>query len=111
MRAQPHPPASPAPQKNWKDRAEFDLYDAITKDTTLKTRLEKLQQWQSQYPTTDYSTERKTLFVTTYAGLNLPKETTEASKQLLADDPKSFTGLYYIMLFTQPLHLANQSPD
>jgi len=111
MMGQAQPPASPAPQKNWKDRAEFDLYDAITKDTNAKTRLEKLQQWQTQYPTTDYNTERKTLFVTTYAALNLPKETTEAAKQLLADDPKSFTALYYIMLFTQPLYLANQSPD
>jgi tetratricopeptide (TPR) repeat protein len=111
MLAQAQPPASPAPQKNWKDRAEFDLYDAITKDANAKTRLEKLQQWQSQYPTTDYSTERKTLFVTTYAALNLPKETTEAAKQLLADDPKSFTALYYIMYFTQLLYAANPSPD
>ncbi len=111
MMAQAQPPASTAPQKNWKDRAEFDLYDAITKDTNPKTRLEKLQQWQTQYPTTEYSTERKTLFVTTYAALNMPKETTEAAKQLLADDPKSFTAYYYIMLFTQPLYAANQSPD
>ncbi len=111
MMGQATPPASPAPQKNWKDRAEFDLYDAITKDTNPKTRLEKLQQWLTQYPTTDYSAERKTLLVTTYAASNLPKETTEAAKQLLADDPKSFTAFYYIMLFTQPLYLANQSPD
>jgi len=111
MMAQAQPPTSPAPQKNWKDRAEFDLYDAITKDTNPKTRLDKLQQWQTQNPTTDYATERKTLFVTTYAALNLPKETTEAAKQLLADDPKSFTALYYIMYFTQLLYAANQSPD
>ncbi len=111
MMAQGQAPATSAPQKNWKDRAEFDLYDAITKDTNPKTRLEKLQQWQTQYPTTDYSTERKTLFVTTYAALNLPKETTEAAKQLLADDPKSFTALYYIMYFTQLLYNANHSED
>src|SRR5260370_10186784 len=111
MMAQGQAPATSAPQKNWKDRAEFDLYDAITKDTNPKTRLEKLQQWQTQYPTTDYSNERKTLFLTTYAALNLPKETTEAAKQLLADDPKSFTALYYIMYFTQLLYATNQSPD
>jgi tetratricopeptide (TPR) repeat protein len=108
---QAQPPASAAPQKNWKDRAEFDLYDAITKDTTPKTRLEKLQQWTTQYPTTDYNSERKTLFLTTYAALNLPKETTEAAKQLLADDPKSFTALYYIMYFTQLQYAATPSPD
>ncbi len=26
-------PAAAQPQKNWKDRAEYDLYDSITKDT------------------------------------------------------------------------------
>ena len=45
-----------APQKNWKDRAEYDLFDSITKDTNPKTRLEKLQQWEKQYPTTEWTT-------------------------------------------------------
>lgn len=103
--------AAQAPKKNWKDRAEYDLYDAITKDTNARTRLDKLQQWEKQYPQTDYKLERETLLVTTHAGLNQPKETTEAAKQLFADDPKNFTALYYIMYFTQPLYGQNQSAD
>ena len=104
------PPAQ-APQKNWKDRAEYDLYDAITKDGNAKTRLDKLQQWEKQYPQTEWLLERRTLLLTTHAALNQPKETTETAKQLLADDPKSFTALYYIMYFTQPLYGQNQSPE
>src|SRR5271166_3913194 len=30
-------PASAQPQKNWKDRAEYDLFDAITKDADPKS--------------------------------------------------------------------------
>jgi tetratricopeptide (TPR) repeat protein len=111
MPAQSAAPAAQAPQKNWKDRAEYDLYDAITKDANAKTRLEKLQQWEKQYPQTEWLTERRTLLVTTYAALNQPKETTDAAKALVAGDPKNFTGLYYIMYFTQPLYAQTKSTE
>src|ERR1700734_3475663 len=39
-------PSSATPQKNWKDRAEYDLFDSITKDTNPKTKLDKLKQWE-----------------------------------------------------------------
>jgi tetratricopeptide (TPR) repeat protein len=111
MPAQSAAPAAQTPQKNWKDRAEYDLYDAITKDTNAKTRLDKLQQWEKQYPQTDYMPERMTLSVTTHAALNQPKETTDAAKALVAADPKNFTGLYYIMYFTQALYAQTKAQD
>ena len=77
-------PSSAAPQKNWKDRAEYDLFDSITKDTNPKTRLEKLQQWEKQYPMTEWIKERRTLFLTTYAALNDAKNAVEEAKQILA---------------------------
>ena len=49
--------------------------------------------------------------MTTNAQLNLPKETTEASKALLAADPKNFTALYYIMYFTQMLYAQAKAPE
>jgi len=104
-------PADQTPKKNWKDRAEYDLYDGITKDTNAKTRLDKIEQWQKQYPTTDYKLERETLLVTTHAALNQPKETTEAAKRLLADDPKNFTALYYTAYVMQSLYGQTQSVD
>lgn len=100
-----------APQKNFKDRAEYDLYDAINKDANPKSKLEKLQQWEKQYPQTEWLTERQTLFVTTYAGLGQAKETTDAAKTLLASDPKNFTALYYVMYFTQVLYSQSKSND
>lgn len=103
--------AAKGPQKNWKDRAEYDLYAAITQDTNPKTRLEKLEQWASKYPKTDYMTERQTLLVTTHAALNQPKEATQSAKALLETDPNNFTARYYIMYFTQPLYAQTQSAD
>ena len=103
-------PSSAAPQKNWKDRAEYDLFDSITKDTNPKTKLEKLQQWEKAYPMTEWIKERRTLFLTTYAALNDGKNTTDVAKQILAEDPNDFTASYYIMLFTQPLYGQTQTP-
>jgi tetratricopeptide (TPR) repeat protein len=104
-------PASAAPQKNWKDRAEYDLFDSITKDTTPKTRLEKLQQWEKQYPMTEWIKERRTLLLTTYAAAGQPKQAVDEAKEILADDPKDFTALYYTMYFTQALYSQSQTPD
>ena len=103
MLAQAQAPSSQEPQKNWKDRAEYDLYDAITKDTNPKTRLDKLQQWVKQYPKTDYIQQRRTLLLTTYFALNQAKEAVGVAKQILADDPKNFTALYIIVNYTIPL--------
>src|SRR5437588_1742356 len=111
MLGQATPPSSNEPQKNWKDRAEYDLFDAITKDNNPKTKLEKLQQWEKQYPQTDWAKERQTLFLTTYAALGQAKEATEVAKKILADDPKNFTALYYVMFFTRQVAGNNPSPE
>ena len=111
MLGQAAPPSSAEPQKNWKDRAEYDLYDALSKDTNPKTRLEKLQQWEKGYPQTDYAKERRILFLTTAFALGQPKETAEAAKQVLADDAKNFIALYALVSFTRPLAGNNPTPE
>jgi tetratricopeptide (TPR) repeat protein len=104
-------PSSAAPQKNWKDRNEYDLYVAIGNEKDPKARLDKLEQWEKGYPKTDWEKERQTLFLTTYAAMNDPKDAVAEAKKMLAEDPKDFTALYYTMLFTQALYGQNQSPD
>ncbi|HTB19849.1 MAG TPA: hypothetical protein VK708_17125 [Bryobacteraceae bacterium] len=104
-------PSSAAPQKNWKDRAEYDLYVSIGQDQNPKTRLEKLLQWEKQYPTTEWIDARRTALLTTYAAVNDAKDGEDEAKQILANDPKDFTALYYSMLFTQGLFSQNQAPD
>jgi len=87
-------PAAGQPQKNWKDRAEFDLYTSIGQDQNPKTRLEKLQAWEKGYPMTEFDQLRQTAFLTTYAALNDGKNATEIAKKILADNPKDFTASY-----------------
>jgi tetratricopeptide (TPR) repeat protein len=111
MLGQAAAPATQEPQKNWKDRAEYDLFDAITKDTVAKSKLEKLQQWEKQYPTTDYADQRQMLFLTTYVALNQPQQAVDIAKQILAKDPKNFSALYYIMFYTRALAGSNPTPD
>jgi tetratricopeptide (TPR) repeat protein len=106
---------SPAPQsqgqaaqKNWKDRDEYDLFTNITKETNGQKKLDFLNQWSTKYPNTDFKTERANLYITTYAALNRPKDAIASAKQLVADNPKDFTGLYYLTLLT--LQAADASP-
>ncbi len=104
-------PATPGGQPQWKDRAEYDLFADLSKDTNMKTRLEKLQQWEQKYPQSDYAKQRRLLFLQAYVSLGQAKEATEAAKQVLADDPKNFLALYAIVSFTQALAGNNPSPE
>ncbi len=112
MFGQAQAPATGGAQPQWKDRAEYDLYNAISMDTNMKTRLEKLQQWEMKYPMTDYAAQRRILFLTTYVALGMPKEATEAAKKVLAmDDPKNFIALYAIVSSTTALAGNNPTPE
>src|ERR1700733_3765785 len=48
MAQEPAPAAAQGPQ--WKNQAEFDLYTAISKETDPKVKLQKLQQWEKEFP-------------------------------------------------------------
>jgi len=82
------------PQKNWRDRAEYDLYDAILKDQNPRTRLEKLNQWEERYPSTDYISERRALFLTTRTALGQVQEAQSSVTQPTTGD------------YERPLNLA-----
>ncbi len=106
--ATPATPAAPgtpaAPEKKVKDRAEYDLYDSITKETNPAKRLESLNTWKEKYPDTDYKKERLLFYLTTYAQLNQPAKAIDTAKQILAIDPKDFTSLFYITNLTPSMN-------
>jgi tetratricopeptide (TPR) repeat protein len=97
-------------QKNWKDRAEYDLYDAIQKDQNPQTRLEKLNQWKEKYPSTDFSDLRQTAFLTTYAAVGKVQEALNIAKEILAANANDFTALYYTALLTPQLVALGTPP-
>ncbi len=92
----------------WKDRAEYDLYVSITKETDPAKRVDLLKSWAEKYPTSDYKSQRSTLFVTTYAQAGKPQEAINAAKELLASDPGNVTALYWATIETP---LASPTPD
>jgi tetratricopeptide (TPR) repeat protein len=103
-------PGAPA-GKQFKDRPEYDLFEAIRTDTNPATKLQKLDQWKSQYPTTDYADDRMTSYLTTYAALNRAQDAVNTAKEMLAKDPKNATAQYYIMLLTRPLGANGASAE
>jgi tetratricopeptide (TPR) repeat protein len=95
-------------QKNWKDRDEYDLYNSITTDQNPQTRLDKLNQWKTKYPTTDFMAERRNLFLTTYAAVGQAPNALNEAKEILAADPKDFTALYWTTILAPQ---QQPSPD
>ena len=92
-----------APQKNWKDRGEYDLYDSITKEAGAAKKLELLNAWKEKYPATDFKQERLQLYLTTYQALNQPAKMVETAQEMLANDPKDLQALYWIAFLTPSL--------
>jgi tetratricopeptide (TPR) repeat protein len=95
--AQAAPGTAPAAgQKNWKDRAEYDLYESITKTQDANKRLELVNQWKDKYPTTDFKKERLLLYLDTYRLLNNGAQMLATAREIVAQDPADMTGLYWL---------------
>jgi hypothetical protein len=102
-------PAAGAPAtKNWKDRAEYDLYASIVKATDPKQRLELLNQWSDKYPTSDYKPDRAAVYCATYNQLASTDQANAAAdaaklmdycKQAVDLDPKYFQGYYFPLVW------------
>jgi tetratricopeptide (TPR) repeat protein len=105
-----------APQKNYKDRGEYDLYSQVTQAQDPKKRLDLLNQWQTKYPQSDFAQDRLQYFVATLGQLapndpSVRQQLIDKCKELLKLDPKNFTALYYIALWGPAVGGTNPSPD
>jgi hypothetical protein len=108
--------AGQQPQKNYKDRAEYDLYSKITQTQDPKARLELLNTWQDKYPQSDFAPDRLLYFVATLAQL-APSDPTARQKlldkcaELLKSDPKNFRAMYLTSVWGQAVGGTSPSPD
>lgn len=96
-------------KKEWKDRAEFDLYDSSTKEATPAKRIELLESWKAKYPDSQFKQERLTLYINTYAQMGKFPELINSAKEILQLDPRDLTALYWITSLTPKLN--NTSVD
>ena len=91
-------------QKNWKDRAEYDLYAEIVKpDATPAARLANLDKWKSGYAQSDYAAERVKIYLITYQQLNRHREAFDTATEILKTDPNDQTAVQEILGFIRAL--------
>lgn len=98
-----------AQTKNWKDRAEYDLVQQLTKEQNPQTKIGLLKQWAEKYPNSDFKEDRYTTMIQTYQAAGNAAEMLATTKAMLKDFPKSVTGLYYLNLLT--ISMNNTAPD
>lgn len=90
-------------KKEWKDRAEYDLYESITKTQDANQWLTALDKWKQQYPQSDYADVRRQLYLETYRMLNKPKEAFSAAQEVLKDNPNNLVALSALVGYVYPL--------
>jgi tetratricopeptide (TPR) repeat protein len=90
-------PAAPAAkQKQYKDKGEYDLYSAVTKETDNTKKLGLLNSWKEKYPESDFKLERLQYFLNTYQGLGQPAKMIDTAKEILTVAPDDIQALYWI---------------
>ncbi len=96
-------------KKEWKERAEYDLYEAITKTTDPNAWLSTLDKWRAQYPQSDYADVRRQMYLATYRQLNRPREAFDSSLEVLKDNPNSLVAVSAIVGYVYQLVPPNQT--
>lgn len=98
-----------APEKQWKDRAEYDLVTKIQGTADPKARLDLLNQWKQGYAETAFKTERLNFLLATYQQLGDAQNMRATAREMLANDPNGI-GNYWITVLTTSLKVSAE-PD
>src|SRR5258706_4279199 len=91
----------PAPEKKErkaKDQAEEDLLFAVKKEPDSNKKIALLKQWKEKYPDSDYKSERLLYFLDSYAKLGDSRNTVDAAKEILAEDPQNTQAILGIAI-------------
>jgi len=96
---------------DWKDRAEYDLYDAAQKDQNPQTRLATLEKWKQQYPASDFADGRRDMILTTYQQLaaapgatpDKQRQVIDLAQEILKEKPNNFRALSALLSSVQAL--------
>jgi tetratricopeptide (TPR) repeat protein len=92
-----------AEQRQWKDRTEYDLFEAARTGTDPNANIAKLDEWKKGYADSQFIKERRALYIANYVKLGKLQDVVNVAKETLAADPNDFTSLYYITLYTTAL--------
>jgi len=91
-------------EKQWKDRAEYDLYSEIIKpDATPAARLANLEKWKSGYPSSEYADQRLKIYLITYQQMNNHRAAFDTASEILKTDPNDAASIQEILGFVRAL--------
>lgn len=76
--------------KNYKDRAEYDVYNEVAKDfaaNNFSKALTDLERWSVNYSDSEFNDDRQMLYVQAYAGTNQLAKAVDAAELVLSNKP------------------------
>ncbi len=98
-----------APQKNYKDDGEFQVYTAVTKDFGAKDfakALTDLDTWKQKYPQSDFAADREVFYVQSYMNTKQYGKLVDQATELMSkgldqvfSDPKTAPGQILQILY------------
>jgi tetratricopeptide (TPR) repeat protein len=96
-------------QKKVKDQGEYDIYNAVSKETDPNKQIQLLNTWKEKYPDSDFKEDRAAMVAQDYAKLGKPAEAIKASQDVLAVNPKNLTAL--VTIVNNAIHVNPPTPD
>lgn len=97
-------------KKDWKDKQEYDLYDAFQKATSPANKLTALEKWKQAYPGSDFADERQEVFLQTYQALMDWRNVIATADEIRKTKPNHFQALAATLDALQNLNKAKPLP-
>jgi hypothetical protein len=96
--------------KQWRDRAEYDLYTEIVKpDATPEARLQNLEIWKIDYPQSEYADTRLKIYLVTYQQMNNHRGAFDTAAEIRKSQPNDLPALTEIV--DHGLQLLPEQPN
>jgi TolA-binding protein len=109
-----------AAKKNWKDQAEYDLFNSALKEigaNNFAKAISELDSWKQKYPASDFKDEATVLYVQAYAGAKQPGKAIDVAGELIDKgvddafaDPATGPGNAIKVLYTTAIAIT-QVPE
>ena len=95
-------------QKNWADKAEYDLYTSISNEADEAQRIALLYEWEAEYPDTEFERERLLLLLSAYRKTGRTVEAFTKAVQLRDRYKYDAAGLHWIVTIGPTLPQPSQ---
>lgn len=93
----------------WTDRAEYDLVLNVKNEAIPQKQIALLDEWKAKYPKSELRQIRLELYLSAYQSVGNAAGMLDVSKEMLADDPNTPVGAYWLTVLTPAS--KKQSPE